>query len=96
MKLDNTDPIFGNHSILKDITVIEKVLCDGFEKKPSVELLFDCSYSKTDDDVFYMITIRVNIYIIDTLALKLKFVDKHVTPTQFIEHIDYRFEQYIP
>lgn len=97
IKFDNTNPIFDNHSIIKDINILEKVLNDYFEEKSNVKLKFDCSFSKTDEDVFYSITILIDaVYIKDELTLKLKFVDKHITMTQFVEHIDYRFEQYMP
>lgn len=96
--LDEETKIFDNHHIIQNATILENILRDGFTNKPNVTLQFDpCERVRLVNVITYGITVTVDvIYLKDTLVLRLPIVEKHITPKQVIEHIDYRFEHYVP
>lgn len=98
IQIENNSQIFVNHPIIKNIEILETILKDGFNNKPNVVLKFDSNDTvRLVNVVSYGIIIEVDaIYIKDSLTLKLSLIDKHITPKQVTEHIEYRFQQYIP
>jgi hypothetical protein len=98
LQIENTSSIFEQHPIIKNIEILETVIKDGFNNKPNVTLEFDSNDTvRLVNVVFYGITITVDaVYIKDVMVLKLPFIEKHITPKQVTDHIEYRFQQYIP
>lgn len=98
LQIENTSSIFEQHPIIKNIEILETVIKDGFNNKPNVILEFDSNDTvRLVNVVFYGITITVDaVYIKDVMVLKLPFIEKHITPKQVTDHIEYRFQQYIP
>lgn len=93
---EDTTHIFDTHPIIRNVKVLEEVLKDGLNGKPCANVTFEKSISQQGCDI-YKVLIAVNVtYADDTLVIDLSKVDKHITPKQVIEHIDYRFGQYIP
>jgi len=99
---DNSSNIFNDHSIIKKPFILFNIFVDNFEKDDEhIEISFETSNGTVTDNVIsgkkYTIKINLNLnYISDTMELKLPYIDKHITPQQVIERIDYRFDEYIP
>lgn len=100
LSVDNMSLMFDNHKIVNNPKILYQVLCDGLEKKnDTTKITFGASKDqmlKIDEKRIFDITINVDaIYIQDSINLKLAYVDKHITPKQVIERIDYKFDEII-
>lgn len=100
MCFDNSD-IFKNHKIICTPKILFDIFVDHFEKDDErIKIIFDSnehSLIDLDNGKKYVIAIDLNLdYITDSITIQLPFIDKHITPQQVIERIDYRFDEYIP
>jgi len=98
IQIEDGSALFDNHPILKNINILREVLRDGFSDKSNVKLEFDANNTvRLINVVFFGITITVDaVYLKDILQLKLPIIEKHITPKQVTDHIDYRFEHFMP
>lgn len=82
LAFDDKSPLFENHSIVKNIEMLQKVLRDAFEKA------FDVTMSLFVDEVQYQIQLKINsTYVKDEITLNLPLTSKGVelTPDQMID-----------
>ena len=98
---DNSSNIFNGHSIIRKPSILFNIFVDHYEKDDKrVKLTFakSCERSKNADDCKkYVIDIQLSLdYISDDMSLEIQQSRKRITPQQFIERIDYRFNEYIP
>lgn len=101
IKILASSPIFDNRKIISNPDILYKILCDTFEKKSKCSTI---SYSSSGTPLdesggkrVFEITIMVDaVYISDQMIVKLPLVDKHITPKQVVERIDFRFGELIP
>lgn len=102
--LNDNDPIFSCHCVINCIKKLGVMLCDAFEKKnDKIEISYQPikpikQSSDSKDELSYVLfSIKFDaVYVTDLLELKLPFIEKHITPSQVIDRIDYRFDQLSP
>lgn len=88
MEITNDSEIFQNHTIIKDVEILNKILCDAFEKKFDVTVRFNINDDKYE--------IQLNIettYVKDsiTLSIPLTKESEPPTPKQIIDDVDGKF-----
>jgi len=93
--------MFSGHNIINKSSILFDIFIDHFEKtdkRIKIEFENSCEHSKNAADrKKYIIKIELNLdYISDSITFELQQIEKHITPQQVIERIDYRFDEYIP
>lgn len=103
--LKKYDQIFQSHSIIKNSDVLYKIMCDALDGNDRVFMTYHpnkCVTDVTSDidnkrDRFMDVMIKVDaIYVQDEIEINIPIVDKHITPQQVIERIDYRMGELMP
>jgi hypothetical protein len=88
MEITNDSEIFQNHTIIKDVEILHKILCDAFEKNFDVNVRFNINDDKYE--------IRLNIettYVKDEITLSIPLTKEREPPTpkQIIDDVDGKF-----
>ena len=99
--ISKNDSIFNTHKIITEPKILYKVLIDALEdENENVTMSYNVNKSsliQLESGLSFDITLTVDAtYISDNFLLRLPFVEKHITPKQVIERIDYRFDQIMP
>lgn len=94
----NDTSFYKGHSIIQNANILVNVMKDGFDKKNGASVIMDtCECDRLNGHISFKINVCVNvIYVEDNVWIYLEHTNKHITPKQVIEHIDYRFEEHIP
>lgn len=106
--IDPNSKILNNHKIITNIKILYKIFTDYFEEvKENIDdiekeeqiIQFACEkkygVSTEEHCNSYIIILSINLkYISDSITLELLYINKHITPKQVIDRMEYKLEQY--
>ena len=97
---DEKSIIFISKPVIYNSSILYKVFEDFFEKRNKcANITFEPNKHIVDENEskIYSVSVCLDLeYITDSITFDMLMVNKHITPQQVIERIDYRFDEYVP
>ncbi len=93
LTITDNNEVFVEHSIIQNITILNKVLKNAFTENSDVKLTMFARYPKDNWTIRITIHARNPMIDVDEIELKLKKVDRYVIPKQVVEYIDHKMKQ---
>jgi hypothetical protein len=100
VSFDESSKIFVSKPVIYNPSILYKVFEDFFEERNKCAVItFEPNKHIADENESkkYIVNVCLDLeYITDSITFEMYIVNKHITPQQVIERIDYRFDEYVP